>query len=106
MSDTLIIKYSTEYVSVVLTSPTLVKISNIVLEEDQTYRILFDYNKCVQIISLEFGVLQNDSEEFLKSIDGKIVPMVYKGKSRNDNMDIFLISPIQINREIKLDMIL
>jgi len=87
--DTLIIKYGTDGDFV----------------EDQIYEIEIDYNKCVQIISLQQGVLHEDSD-FLKSVDGQIVSAIYKGKSRMDDMNIFLISPLQINRQIKLDQIL
>ena len=88
--DTLIIKYGTggDFV------------------EDEIYLILIDYSKCSQIISVEQGVLHEDNEDFLKSIDGQMVSAIYKGKSRIDGMNIFLISPIQINRQIKLDQIL
>ena len=106
MTDVLIIKYgnlSTDRDGNIIYNKLVT--DNLILEEEQTYRILFDYNKCVQIISLELGVSEVEND-FLKSIDGKVVPMTYKGKSRNDNMDIFLISPVQINREIKIDMIL
>ena len=74
--------------------------------EDKFYEIKLDYTKCVQIVSLEQGVLHEDCDEFLRSIDGKTVQAFYKGKSRIDNMCIFLISPIQINRQIKLNKIL
>ena len=88
--DTLIIKYGTggDFV------------------EDEIYLIRIDYSKCSQIISVEQGVLHEDNEDFLKSIDGQMVSATYKGKSRIDSMNIFLISPIQINRQIKLDQIL
>lgn len=88
--DTLIIKYGTggDFI------------------EDEIYLIRIDYSKCSQIISLEQGVLHEDNEDFLKSIDGQMVSAIYKGKSRIDDMNIFLISPIQINRQIKLDQIL
>ena len=88
--DTLIIKYGTggDFI------------------EDEIYLIRIDYSKCSQIISLEQGVLHEDNEDFLKSIDGQMVSAIYKGKSRIDGMNIFLISPIQINRQIKLDQIL
>jgi len=74
--------------------------------EDKIYEIEIDYAKCVQIISVEQGVLHEDCDEFLKSIDGKKVQAVCRGKSRIDDMTIFLISPIQINRQIKLNQIL
>jgi hypothetical protein len=74
--------------------------------DNEVYEIEIDYTKCVQIISVEQGVLHEDCDEFLKSIDGKTIEAVYKGKSRIDNMNIFLISPLQINRQIKLNQIL
>ncbi len=90
MIDTLVIKYGT--------------FDNFV--DDEVYQIKLDYSKCVQIITLEQGILQSDSENFLKSIDGEYVYMIYKGKSRVDNMNIFLISPIQVRRQIQLNKIL
>ena len=75
-------------------------------KEGNIYEIEINYTKCVQIISLEQGVLHEDCDEFLRSIDGKTVQAVCRGKSRNDDMNIFLISPLQINRQIKLDQIL
>ena len=90
MIDSLIIKYGT----------------NGDFIENTVYEIKIDYSRCTQIIALENGVLQEESEDFLKSIDGEIIHMLYKGKSRIDDMDIFLISPIQINRQIKLNKIL
>lgn len=76
------------------------------LIEDEVYDILIDYTKCVQIISVEQGVLQEDCDEFLRSIDGKTVQAIYKGKSRMDDMNIFILFPIQINRQIKINQIL
>lgn len=76
------------------------------LIEDQTYEIQIDYTKCAQIISLNQGVLHDGYDDYIKSIDGKKIQAIYKGKSRIDNMDIFLISPLQINRQIKIDQIL
>ena len=89
MVDTLIIKYGNSGVFI----------------EDEVYEIKLDYSKCVQIITLKSGGLE-ENEDFLKSINGEIVTMVYKGKSRIDNANIFVISPIQIIRQIKLNKIL
>jgi hypothetical protein len=88
--DTLIIKYGTggDFI------------------EDEIYGIRIDYSKCSQIISVEQGILHEDNDDFLKSIDGQMVSAIYKGKSRIEGMNIFLISPLQINRQIKLDQIL
>jgi len=91
MIDTLIIKYGTGGGSFI---------------EDEVYEIKLEYSKCTQIIALQQGVLQEETEDFLKSIDGEIITMVYKGKSRIDNADIFIISPVQINRQIQLNKIL
>jgi hypothetical protein len=88
--DTLIIKYGFENDFV----------------EEKIYEIILDYSKCTQIISVEQGVLQEDCDDFLRSIDGKKIEAIYRGKSRIDNMNIFLISPVQINRQIKLNQIL
>jgi hypothetical protein len=89
-TDTLIIKYGFEDD----------------LVENTIYEIILDNSKCSQVVSIEQGVLHEDCDEFLKSIDGKTIEAVYKGKSRIDNMNIFLISPLQINRQIKLNQIL
>lgn len=88
--DTLIIKYSSggDFI------------------EDEIYQIKIDYSKCSQIISVEQGFLHEDNDDFLKSIDGQIVSAIFRGRSRIDGMNIFLISPLQINRQIKLDQIL
>ena len=74
--------------------------------EESVYDIKIDYKKCVQIISINQGVLYEECDDFLKSIDGELVPAIYKGISRIDNMKIFLISPVQIARQIKLRQIL
>lgn len=74
--------------------------------EGKIYEIILDYSKCTQIISVEQGVLQEDCDDFLRSIDGQKIEAIYRGKSRIDNMNIFLISPVQINRQIKLNQIL
>jgi hypothetical protein len=77
------------------------------IEEDKFYEITLDYSKSHQIISLEGGIqVQEDCEDFLKSIDGERINALYKGKSRIDDMSIFILSPLQINRQIKLDQIL
>jgi hypothetical protein len=88
--DTLIIKYGTG--------------GNFI--ENKVYEIQIDYSKCSQIISINQGILQDECDDFLKSIDGKVVEGIYKGVSRIDNINIFLISPVQINRQIKLNQIL
>jgi hypothetical protein len=88
--DTLIIKYGFENGFV----------------EEKIYEIILDYSRCTQIISVEQGVLQEDCDDFLRSIDGQKIEAIYRGKSRIDNMNIFLISPVQINRQIKLNQIL
>jgi hypothetical protein len=88
--DTLIIKYK----------------DDVDFIEDEVYEINIDYHKCIQILSLDRGVLQEDCEDFLKSIDGERINALYKGKSRIDDMSIFILSPLQINRQIKLDQIL
>lgn len=74
--------------------------------EGKIYEIILDYSKCTQIISVEQGVLQEDCDDFLRSIDGQKIEAIYRGKSKIDNMNIFLISPVQINRQIKLNQIL
>jgi hypothetical protein len=89
-TDTLIIKYGFEDD----------------LVENTIYEIILDNSKCIQVVSIEQGVLQEHCDEFLRSIDGQKIEAIYKGKSRIDNMNIFLISPIQINRQIKLNQIL
>lgn len=74
--------------------------------EESVYDIKIDYNKCVQIISINQGVLYEECDDFLKGIDGEFIPAIYKGISRIDNWKIFLISPVQIRRQIKLRQIL
>lgn len=74
--------------------------------EDNTYEIEIDYKKCYPIVSLNSGIKLEDEDDFLKTIDGKKVLAIYKGVSRIDDMKIFLLSPKQINRQIKLDQII
>jgi hypothetical protein len=74
--------------------------------EDDSYEIEIDSRKCYQIVSLNSGIKLEDEDDFLKTIDGKKVLAIYKGVSRIDDMKIFLLSPKQINRQIKLDQII
>ena len=43
--------------------------------EESVYDIKIDYNKCVQIISINQGVLYEECDDFLKGIDGELVPV-------------------------------
>lgn len=71
--------------------------------ENEFYDIEIDSALCVKIISVDNP---NISESLLESLHGKTVPMQYKGKSKIDNMSIFIISPTQAFRELKLRSIL
>lgn len=71
--------------------------------EGEFYDITVDSSLCVKIISLDNP---ENSENFLNSINGQTIPMQYKGKSRIDNMSIFVISPTQALRDLKLGHIL
>lgn len=71
--------------------------------EGEFYYIKFDLSLCVKIVTLDS--IEN-SEGFLNSINGQTITMQYKGKSRIDNMSIFVISPKQTIRDLKLRNIL
>lgn len=71
--------------------------------EGEFYDITVDSSLCVKIVSLDNP---ENSESFLNSINGQTIPMQYKGKSRIDNMSIFVISPTQALRDLKLGHIL
>ena len=90
MIDTLIVKYDNKGEFI----------------ENQVYEIKINYSLCTQVLALEQVVIQDETEEFLKSIDGEVIPMTYKGRSRMDDVNIFTISPVQINRQIQLNKIL
>lgn len=74
--------------------------------EDCCYDLILVYDKCTQILTLEDDVTINNPYRFLKSLDGIVVPMQYKGISRVDNYPIFLLNEISISRSINLDKIL
>lgn len=75
--------------------------------EDEIYEILIESEKCTQIISMDSnGWKYQNNQDWLKSMNGKKIPVIYKGKSGVDNINIFLISPLQINRQLKLDQLL
>lgn len=71
--------------------------------ENEFYDIEIDSALCVKIISMENP---SNSESLLETLHGKTVPMQYKGKSKIDNMSIFIISPTQAFRDLKLQSIL
>ncbi len=68
--------------------------------EGYFYDIKFDYDKCSNIITLENT--PNDSDFFLKEINGKVVSMQYRGVSRIDGLKIFVLNSSTIRREYKL----
>jgi hypothetical protein len=68
--------------------------------EGYFYDIKFDYDKCSNIITLENT--PNDSDVFLKEINGKVVSMQYRGISRIDGLKIFVLNSSTIRREYKL----
>ncbi len=68
--------------------------------EGYFYDIKFDYDKCSNIITLENT--PNDSDIFLKEINGKVVSMQYRGVSRIDGLKIFVLNSSTIRREYKL----
>ena len=75
--------------------------------ENEVYNVKIIASECEIIVALIEGVMVDYKHFFdLRSINGKVVYVIYKGKSRIDGKKIFSISPIQINREIKLNMIL
>lgn len=71
------------------------------LEENQFYTIDFDYNKCVQLVSLD-----NEDEDcnlYLKSIHTHQISVEYRGVSKLDGMKLFLVNSTQINRNSKIE---
>ncbi len=68
--------------------------------EGYFYDIKFDYDKCSNIITLENT--PNDSDIFLKEINGKVVSIQYRGVSRIDGLKIFVLNSSTIRREYKL----
>lgn len=75
--------------------------------ENNEYLLKFDYNKASNIITLEnFSYGPNFSSDFLKEINGKNVKMMYKGKSRIDELYLFLLNSSEIRREYKISEIL
>ncbi len=68
--------------------------------EGYFYDIKFDYDKCSNIITLENT--SNDSDIFLKEINGKVVSIQYRGVSRIDGLKIFVLNSSTIRREYKL----
>ena len=75
--------------------------------ENEVYNVKIIASECEIIVALIEGVMVDYKHFFdLRSINGKVVYAIYKGISRTDGKKIFSISPIQINREIKLNMIL
>jgi hypothetical protein len=64
------------------------------------YDIVFEYDKCSNIITLENT--PNDSDIFLKEINGKVVSMQYRGISKIDGLKIFILNSSTIRREYKL----
>lgn len=75
-------------------------------EEDKFYEIEIDSKRCHHIISLDSGIKIEDKENFITELDGKKVISLYKGLSRLDGMKIFILSPKQIIRQIKLEQLL
>jgi hypothetical protein len=72
--------------------------------EGYSYNINFDYNKSSNILSLENK--HNDSDDFLKEINNKIVPMEFRGISKIDGLCIFILNSSTIRRQYKLNEIL
>jgi hypothetical protein len=68
--------------------------------EGYFYDIVFEYDKCSNIITLENT--PNDSDIFLKEINGKVVSMQYRGISKIDGLKIFILNSSTIRREYKL----
>ena len=71
------------------------------LERNQIYTIDFNYNKCVQLVSLDYN--DEECDLYLKSIDGHSVSIEYHGVSRADGMKLFVIDSKQVNRNSKIE---
>lgn len=68
--------------------------------ENQYYSIKFEYVKCSNMITLENR--PNDSEIFLKEIDGRNISMQYRGISKIDGLKLFVLNSSNIRRDYKL----
>lgn len=69
--------------------------------ENTFYNLVFEYDKCSNIITLENTPI--DSDIFLKEIDGRYISMQYRGISKIDNLKIFVLNSSNIRREYKLN---
>lgn len=72
--------------------------------ENQFYNIDFIYDKSSSILTLELSK-GNDaikSDIFLREIDGKLVPMEFRGISKIDGLKLFVLNSSNIRRDYKL----
>ena len=70
-------------------------------EEKKCYKLLLEYSKVSNIISLENNYTICDN--YLKEFDGKIIDMQYLGISRADSKKIFLIDANSTKRQLILN---
>lgn len=77
-----------------------------IFKEDEFYEIKIVHMLLTFIKAFNSGEQWDYVNDFLKSIDGKIVLAKYKGISRIDGNLIFLLSENQIKRDLKLNSIL
>lgn len=70
-------------------------------EDKKCYKLLLEYSKVSNIISLENNYTICDN--YLKEFDGKIIDMQYLGISRADSKKIFLIDVNSTKRQLILN---
>ncbi len=66
-------------------------------QEDSYYKLILDYSKVSNIISLEN--VNSDCDAFLREQDGKEIFMQYKGVSRIDKKSIFVLNTSLVLRD-------
>ena len=66
-------------------------------QEDAYYKLLLDYSKVSNIISLEN--VNSDCDTFLREQDGREILMQYKGISRIDKKSIFVLNTSLVLRD-------
>jgi hypothetical protein len=68
------------------------------------YNIRFDIDKMLPIWTVE--QLPEDTYPIIKSFDSKIIKMTYRGVSKVDSMNLFVINIKENLRNLKLEQVL
>jgi hypothetical protein len=72
--------------------------------ENHFYNLDFEYEKSTNIISLEN--VHTNSELFLREVNGRKIPMQFKGISKVDGFKLFVLNSSNIRRDYKLNDLL